>query len=75
LTNPAYATCRCAECQRLDRLPVRLHGIPHAVQPNFLAPVPASEWRPPVPEPMPEPVAVTCDDLPLFAGSLAPVLL
>lgn len=69
--TPAYATCRCAECEHLDRLPVRLHGIPHAVQPNFLMAY-APQQAPPAYVPPPE--QLSCDILPLFAGSLEPTL-
>lgn len=31
-----YPRCHCSECQTLDKLPVRRHGIPHAWQPNML---------------------------------------
>lgn len=30
--NAPLIRCHCAECTKLDRLPVRRHGIPHAYQ-------------------------------------------
>lgn len=70
----ALARCRCAECEKLDRLPVRRHGIPGAWQTTFAGlsygsgrcgdSRPAEPHRP----------ALTPDSLPLFAGALEPTL-
>jgi hypothetical protein len=63
-----YGLCHCSECQKLDRLPVHRHGIPHARQPSLLdarvddfAPVAVLDLpapRPPAP----------WESLPLFGG-------
>lgn len=67
--------CHCAECQRLDRLPVRRHGIPGARQlvlpagalpfTRDLAPTPIEASPPPQPG---------LEGLGLFAGRLEPTL-
>ena len=66
------ARCHCADCAKLDRLPVRRHGIPHAYQTTFAAigsgsgPAPA--------QPFFTPPAKSADSLPLFALALEPTL-
>jgi len=87
--NAPLTRCHCAECAKLDRLPVRRHGIPHAHQTTFDLNFGGSgRW--PVAysidgdtvtvfelegagEGMPRPAPST-DSLPLFAGPLQPTL-
>lgn len=72
-----HINCICAECQRLDALPVRRHGIPHDKQTTFIG-----AMHDPRPIDWPEveayqpigPRRQSCDDLPLFAGGLEPSL-
>lgn len=77
-----HANCSCAECAKLDALPVRRHGIPHAKQSTFLN---AAYYYAPWPEKSDAELdaeldALTAqiaqrehDSLPLFAG-IAPDL-
>lgn len=68
----ALARCHCADCARLDRLPLRRHGIPHAYQTTFAAI--GSGCGPALPlADLPRP-ATSPDALPLFAGALEPTL-
>lgn len=66
-----HQNCTCNECQRLDALPVRRHGIPHAKQATFLGgstyahPVTQAEASAPAIKPW--------ESLPLF-GTLEPDL-
>lgn len=73
MNAPAFARCYCPECVKLDRLPVRRHGIPHAWQPSLLSAGPVPAPRPDVDEGVPPP-APSVDALPLFAGELEPSL-
>lgn len=68
--NAPISRCHCEECTRLDRLPVRRHGIPHAYQTTFDWPETGSgRWPVTIRQPAPSP-----DALPLFAGPLQPTL-
>ncbi len=67
-----YARCCCAECERLDKTPLRLQGIPHAWQPNMLNSYDAPHFTA-APEPEPIRAAQPWESLPLF-GSLEPDL-
>lgn len=76
-----HANCTCPECERLDALPVRRHGIPHAKQTTFIGasydprPIDWPEVEPYAPQgPSWKPSAQTCDDFPLFRGGLEPSL-
>lgn len=60
-----YTRCGCAECQRLDALPLKRQGIPHAWQPSMLS---ASHDPRPI-----EPMHAPWESLPLF-GTLEPDL-
>ena len=66
-----HSNCTCSECERLDALPLRRHGIPNAKQATFLA---GGDYPPP-PEPMSAPIKPPqpWESLPLF-GSLEPDL-
>lgn len=70
-----YARCHCAECERLDRTPARLQGIPHAWQPNMLNSYDDAPYIAPSYAPEPEPIrtAQPWESLPLF-GTLEPDL-
>lgn len=67
-----HTNCNCTACQQLDRLPVRLHGIPHARQSTFLAleNAPAAPTAPT----RANHAQLSPDALPLFAGGLEPCL-
>lgn len=68
-----HSNCHCGECQRLDSLPVRRHGIPHARQSTFLGG--GSYAATAQPEPVDTPIRPPqpWESLPLF-GDLAPDL-
>lgn len=71
--QPQPRFCSCEECQRLDRLPIRRHGIPGARQ--LLLP---AGGLPVAPAPLaalaPAPQA-DLEGLALFAGALEPTLI
>lgn len=70
-----HTDCNCAECERLDALPIRRHGIPHAKQATFLGghdPRPI-DWPEVEPYQPTGPSMKPVDGLPLF-GSLEPDL-
>lgn len=64
-----HTDCNCAECQRLDALPLRRQGIPHAKQATFLG----GGYVPPAPMQAPIKPPAPWESLPLF-GSLEPDL-
>ena len=76
----SHANCTCAECERLDALPVRRHGIPHAKQTTFIGvaydprPIDWPEVEPYQPEGPSKRPAQPYDGLPLFGGGLEPDL-
>ena len=65
-----FHNCCCDECERLDRLPVHRHGIPHAKQTTFLGAVDGSA----PPAQIAYRQAAAWESLPLFAGDLQPTL-
>lgn len=64
-----HTDCNCAECERLDALPIRRHGIPHAKQATFLG----GDYTPPAPMHAPIKPPQPWESLPLF-GTLEPDL-